>query len=358
MAARSGERAARNTRSIAEARGHAQRPGGRSRIEARFQALLLRVAEHAGEARGLQSAGASPSTRRKPLNDLFSPMSSAERAAFPEHYMRYLRARDGTPCLTTRTLSRREPLFRQISGSRVRMSGRPVVDPEVFQRNLARCAPEPGLDAPTRWALAVAKGNRAERYGVEYKLASRGFEPSGIDDILTYVEIQECYHTRVLLHVLDVLGLECDVGEPVGSVTRAGVRLFSQLPRPALDVLALAFEIIGVAAFHAMRVEARRLFADQPGPLARIDALFAQILVDEVGHVHFLRSRLGAGRLALARAVLVFAKWSLFNDNDEIRSLLEERGALLDLGSLDVDALVDHDAERLPALDLCGAPTC
>lgn len=286
------------------------------------------------------------------MNDLFSPMPSAARAAFPEHYLRYLRARDGRPCLATRTLSRREQLQGPRHAAELRRAGRPVVDPEVFQRNLARCAPEPGLDAATLWALAVAKGNRAERYGVEHKLRLRGFEPAGADDPLTYVEIQECYHTRLLVRVLEVIGLQCEVGEPLGQLTRTGVRLFGQLPRGALDVLALAFEVVGIAAFHALREEARRLFADQPASHARIDAHFAQLLVDEVGHVHFLRSRLGRKRLLLARALLPFARRSLFSDNHEVRLLLEQRGALDDLASLDVDALVAHDPERLPALAL------
>lgn len=282
--------------------------------------------------------------------DVFMPMSSSERTAFPAHYMSYLRRRDGMPCLATRTFEVREVLFRKMAESPVRRAGRPVVDPAVFQRNLARCAPEPGLDAATLWALAVAKGNRAERYGVEYKLGRRGFESDGVDDLLTYVEIQECYHTRLLLRILEVIGLECDVGEPIGALTRAGVRLFAQLPRAVLDVLALAFEVVGIVAFHAMRDEARVLFADQPEPLARIDALFAQLLVDEVGHVHFLRSRLGAHRLGIARAALSLAKRSLFNDNHEIRMLLERRGALSDLARIDVDAIVAADPERLPAL--------
>ena len=283
------------------------------------------------------------------MNDLFSPMPRAERETFPSRYLGYLRRRDGVPCLETRTLSRREAMFRSLTAAPVRCAGRPLIDPEVFHRNLARCAPEPGLDAATLWALAVAKGNRAERYGVEHKLERRGFEPAGVDDPLTYVEIQECYHSRVFVRVLAVVGLDCEVSPPVGWLTRAGVRLFSQLPRPALDVLALAFELVGVVAFHALREQARVVLAAHPAARARVDALLGQVLVDEVGHVHFLRSRLGARRLGLARALLPFARRSLFDDNDEIRMLLEERGALSGLAGVDVDALVAEDADSFAA---------
>ena len=284
------------------------------------------------------------------MNDPFSPMPRAERTAFAAHYLAYLKERDGVPCLATRTLSRREELARRMEARKVRRRGPPAVDPLVFQRNLARCAPEPGLDAATIWALAVAKGNRAERLGVEHKLARRGFEPGGAEDPLTYVELQECYHTRLLLRVLEVIGLSAEIGLPASALTRAGVRLFGRLPRGPLDVLALAFEVVGISAFHALRMEARRLFADEPEPLARIDAHFAQILVDEVGHVHFLRSRLGPAALALSHALLPFARRALFDDNHEIRMLLEKRGALEGLDALDVDALVEDEPERLPAL--------
>lgn len=279
----------------------------------------------------------------------FATMPGKERALFASHYMSYLRERDGVPCLLTRTLSRREAFFRRMDAERTRAVPAPRIDRTVFVRNLRRKAPEPGLDAAMIWALAVAKGNRAERYGVEHKLERRGFEPGGAADALTYVEIQECYHTRLLLRVLSMVGLDCDVGAPVGALTRAGVRLFGQLPRTAIDVLALAFEVVGIAAFRAMREEARELFAEHPHG-GHIDALFAQLLVDEVGHVHFLRSRLGAGGLAMARAALPFAKAALFDDNHEARMLLERRGALWGIEDIDVDGVVAGEPERLPPL--------
>lgn len=279
----------------------------------------------------------------------FLPMSDREREAFPDHYMSWLRARDGMPCLSTRTLSRREDLSASSGKRPVHDKAPPRIDPEVFSRNLARCEPEPGLDRATIWALAVAKGNRAERYGVEHKLAVRGFEPGGADDILTYVELQEVYHTRLLLQVLALVGLHCEVGAPVGAVTRKGIRFMASLPRYWLDVLALPFEVVGITAFSALREEARELFADHP-EIERIDAFFAQILVDEVGHVHYLRSRLGTVRLAMSSALLPFAKTALFDDNHEVKTLLERRGTFTDLGRTDVDAVVMDAPDRLPPL--------
>ncbi|HZO15903.1 MAG TPA: hypothetical protein VFB62_21670, partial [Polyangiaceae bacterium] len=235
-------------------------------------------------------------------------------------------------------LSRREASVRPMPSH-----GNALIDASAFARNLLRCAPEPGLDAPTLWALGVAKGNRAERYGVEHKLETCGFEKA--DAVMTYVELQECYHTRLLLQVLELVGLRCHVGDPVGAVTRAGVRLIAHLPRCLRDVLALAFEVVGIGGFCALRDEARVLFAREP-QLGAIDALFTQILVDEVGHVHFLRSCMGPGRLMAARRVLTFAKSAMFDDNREVASLLERHG-YHDLEHIDLDRIVADAPERL-----------
>lgn len=285
------------------------------------------------------------------MTHAFLPMPDRERAAFAQHYLAYLRRRDGLPDLGERTLSRREEAHSR--ARRGTVGPRAVrIDPSAFSRNLGRREPEPGLDRATIWALAVAKGNRAERMGVEHKLARQGFEPAGVDDPLTYVELQEVYHTRLLLHVLSLAGLDCEVGPPASAITRAGVKLIGELPRSMLEVLALAFEAVGVVAFRALRDEAREIFADEPELGARIDACFAELLVDEVGHVHFLRSRMGPLRLGASRALLPFAKRALFDDNREMKRILTRRGALDRIAYFDPDEAVRGDADRLPDIAL------
>ena len=279
------------------------------------------------------------------MSQAFAPMADRERELFQAHYLRYLRERDGQPCLRDRTFSRREQLFSKVEAMKT-PSIRSLIDPEVFARNLARCEPEEGLHDATLWALAVAKGNRAESLGVETKLKARGFEKAGEEDPLTYVEIQEIYHTRQLLHVLRLVGVPCEIGLPVGSFTRAGIRFMSRSPRRVLEVLALGFEVVGAFAFSLLRSEARRLFPDHPH-IEMIDKLFAQILVDEVGHIEFLRSRMGRKRLALSRAMLPFAKQALFDDNHEMRMLFERRGGLPDVERKDVYSLVADEPDRL-----------
>jgi len=270
------------------------------------------------DRRLLKAAGMTHPTSH--VSHVFDPMPDAERAAFDARYLSQLRARDGLPELSTRTFTLREALFRDLVENPVRRAGRPVVDPEVFARNHLLHEPEPDLDEPMLWALCMAKCNRGERHGVDYKLARKGFDSGGVDDPFTYVEIEETYHTRMLVDALRVIGVEVELVPPRG-LTRWVVEIFGVAPRSFSDVVALDAELIGLAMFKLLLEKARALFADQPAPLARIEALLGGIVVDEIGHIHFLRSRLGPARLAVARAMFHVVARGLLDDNPEVGRL-------------------------------------
>lgn len=280
------------------------------------------------------------------MTDVFQRMPDGARKAFVPHYLAYLREREGVPDLASRTLPKREAFFRALP--KVELD-RPLVDPDVFARNLTRQKPEPGLDRRMLWALAVAKANRAERYGIEFKLGFKGFEKAGADDPYTFVEIQELYHTRIFISLLKAIGLDADILPPAG-LTRMVVMGAGGLPHALSDVIALAAEIAGVAAFRGLLEEARPLFADHPGVLARIELLFGQILVDEVGHVRFLRSRLGPVRLAVARKLLPLVTWGMIDDLPELVALLGRARYLEAVQAADIDGATSPYPDRLPAL--------
>jgi hypothetical protein len=219
----------------------------------------------------------------------------------------------------------------------------------VFDRNVDAAGPEQGLDRRTLWALAVAKANRAERYGIEFKLRTKGFEPAGVEDPYTFVELQELYHTRIFISILRTIGVKADIGAPAG-LTRAVVLAAGSLPHVFSDIVALPAEVTGIAAFHLLLEEARLLFADEPAVLARIELLFGQILVDEVGHVHFLRSRLGPARLAIAHAILPLVTRGMIDDMPELITLLGRARYLAAVRAVDLDRVTAPYPDRVPAL--------
>lgn len=279
------------------------------------------------------------------MSQALTPMSPARRAEFRALYLDHLRRRDGTPDLRARRFDVREKFFAEIDASPVLWQGPPPVDPAVFARNLDRPA-EPGLDEATLWALATAKVNRAERYGVERKIESVGDAHTDVDDPYTFIEVEETYHTRILEDALKTLGLSMTVADPAPT-TRWLIAGMVHLPERLANVAVLCGEIFGVAAFSLLLEKARTLFADQPAVVARIEALFGQILVDEVGHVHFVRSTLGPTGLALARRLLPVLARATLRDLPELERLFGREVLMERVLAAEVDRAAEGYPDRL-----------
>ena len=106
-----------------------------------------------------------------------------------------------------------------------------------------------------------------------------------------------------------------------------------------------------MAFFHLLLHKARELFGDQPGPLARIEELFAQIMVDEVGHVHFARSQLDAAGLAIAKRLLPLVARGILDDMPEYYQLFGRERLMEEILRADVDAAARPYADRFIPFD-------
>lgn len=277
---------------------------------------------------------------------VFEPMPPLERAAFKERYLEHLRRRNGEPDRAHRRFSVREAFFKEIDEHPVRRTGPPVVDQAAFDRYQALHHPAAGLDAAMLWALAVAKSNRSERYGVEYGLehSQRGLNTS---DPMAYIEIEEFYHTRILEDVVHTLGVDMKMMDP-HPLTAFFVRLMVVLPEPLANVLIFCGELAGVAVFRLLLEKARELFADQPEPLRRMETLFRQIIVDEVGHVHNVRSLLGPLRLRFAKLILPAFTYYFLSDIPELTLLFGRERLMSTILAGEVDKAAQDYPERLP----------
>jgi hypothetical protein len=271
------------------------------------------------------------------MQSAFEPMSPRVKAQFRDAYLAYLRGRDGTPDLRAKRFDRRERFFAEIDADPVCWEGAPPVDQAVFDRNYARSKPEAGLDERTLWALATAKTNRGERYGVEYSLAHGRHPTDPSNDPHSFIQVEEVYHTRILEDALRTIGVHTKISAP-NVATRVLVRGMVRMPDQVSDVLVLCGEIFGVAVFSLLLDKARSLFAEQPRALARIEALFAQIMVDEVGHVHFVRSRLRPELVALSRRIAPLVALGAMSDIPELLPLFGKETILQRTLAADVDA--------------------
>jgi hypothetical protein len=280
------------------------------------------------------------------MGHALQPMTADEQSRFCATYLAYLRARDGVPDVAARRFDVREQFFAQIDGSPQRWVGPPPVDQAVFDRNHALAHPEEGLDAATLWALATAKTNRAERFGVELSLEHQHETADALDDPHTYIQIEEFYHTRILQDALATIGLDMEVAPPP-STTRLLVRAMVHLPEDLSNIAVLCGEIVGVTLFSLLLEKARELFAGQPAALERLETLFGQILVDEVGHVHYLRSRMSQAQLAVARPLLPVIAHSILTDIPELGLLFGREEILRRATAADVDHAAAAYPDRL-----------
>ena len=259
--------------------------------------------------------------------DVFLALEPADRRALPARYLEELRARDGEPDLRAHEFTNREPSFEALAERPVRWQGPAPVDQALFDRFLPRgCADDPAasaralgaLDRATLWALCTAKVNRAERFGVAYGVERHGFTAVSERDPFAYIEIEEIYHTRILCEALAVLGIRMELPPPGPVTLDPGEAL---RPPGFSELLVLCGELVGLSVFRLLVDEARRLFGEEASPLARLEALFAQILVDEGGHVLFLRSRLDQPELGLSRRALPAVAAALLTDLPELSLL-------------------------------------
>lgn len=274
--------------------------------------------------------------------NVFTPFSEEGKKLHLADYLHHLRRRNGKINVSTRLFSVREKIFEEIEKNPVYCYG--LADQAAFERNEIRRYPEPALSEVTLWALAVAKSNRTERDGVEYMISKAKQNALGPDDPLTYINIEEFYHTRVLKDALNVLGLKMRLFPPPPMSRMIG-RGVTRIPKPLANVIVLAAEVAGVAAFRLLRDKAAELFADQPEPLKRIHELFQQILVDEVGHVHYVRSQLGPVRLWIAKKILPLVAYGFIYDMPEYKLLFGSR--LMDMIiKADMDSAVAHYPDK------------
>jgi hypothetical protein len=213
-------------------------------------------------------------------------------------YLEHLETRDGAADIDRHVLARREAVLQQLATSPPR-SSRPV-DVEVFRRNFARRAPEPGLDDTMLWLLATAKANQAERYAVTLAELRGLLDLS--DPVRTHISLQEVYHTRLLADVVALFGPTLRPAPPAWPA-RAFIELLLALPERWQLPLAGAAEMAGCVLFRALRDRGAELAASEPAVAARIRLLYDQILTDEIGHVGYVSLRLGRAGRAMMRAL-------------------------------------------------------
>lgn len=166
---------------------------------------------------------------------LFMPLTPSQRASAPADYLVYLAGREGRLDFPSRSLAHREPFFEGLVKDPVR-SELPL-DRPLFRRNHDASTPDAGLSRDMLWLLAVAKANRTEHFGMEVHIVVNGILDGDRAGTQAYVDMQEVYHTRILLEVLRCFDLEVTVGQP-DLATRVLVHAMVRLPHRVAGAVA------------------------------------------------------------------------------------------------------------------------
>jgi hypothetical protein len=258
--------------------------------------------------------------------DPLTPLPDPERKRRLGAYLDFLRVRDGEPNLAQKTLSRREQFFAALEAAPVRWQG--AVDRDAFFAELDRTLAR-RLDNKTVWLLAAAKSNRVEHYGVQLDLALKGdrFAENAHGEHMTFIDLEEFYHTRILKDCCRMFGLEFSLAPP-RSFTRWFAGLVVRSPFRARLVTALCGELFGAVAFQVLW-ETADVFAEQPRVMERLRLLVREILIDELGHVAFGHAMLGAPGLLATRALFPTVASYFLKDLPEFSILAGGRGAFL-----------------------------
>jgi hypothetical protein len=188
----------------------------------------------------------------------------------------------------------------------------------AFAAHLQKPPPE-SIDRRVLWLLAAAKVNRAERYGIDRQLGKtdqRGFDGNPWTQ---FIGLEEVYHGRILADACRACGLENPKIDPP-PMNRAFIHLITALPERLQTPLVLAGEIFGCVAFQVM-YENVGFFDEQPAVAARLRCLTQEILIDEMGHVAYCRSRLGRLGLFVARRLLPLIGYMMLHDMPEFAML-------------------------------------
>jgi hypothetical protein len=234
--------------------------------------------------------------------DLFAPLSPAARSDNRRAYRAFLADRDGTVDAERRTLSRREELMERHIRPPAKLR---AIDAELFERQYRSFDRSLETSDEMLLLLLMVKMNAAEAYGVNRSF-DKAFKRAVADkdDLELVLLLEEGYHTRILLSTSTLYGVNVSTPYSPAAALRALIAGVAEMPQFVARPLLLASELLGVLSFMGMLQLVGHVFKEDPELRDGFEERICEILVDEIGHVSFNRTCLGAAGLAQARVML------------------------------------------------------
>lgn len=275
------------------------------------------------------------------MSSVFDPAVLVINREVNTDYLRFLKERDGAADRRAGTLARREAYFAAIDAHPVPYEGPPL---EADFRAALGAGASSSSPALALWMAIAASANEGEKYSVERILASRPPQADP-EDPMTYIELEELYHTRLLLDAIKTLGVDYAVKAPPLWVRfLASTMIFA--PKSIEYMVVFFSEVVGTVLFAALARKARELVDPATATGGRIVSLIEEILVDEVGHVAFARAQLGPVRLWIAKQTVRALAGAMYRATPAIRALFDTEALAEAAINLDLSTLPAHIRAR------------
>lgn len=251
--------------------------------------------------------------------DIYAPLTPDARRQTRVAYRQFLADRDGTLDLENRTLSRREERMAHYASTGIapRALDRPLFDAQYkrFDRRVE-------TSQEMLLLLTLVKANAAEAYGVNAifdKVYRRVVKKE--DDLEVLLLIEEGYHTRILLSAAKLYDVEITQPFLPTAALRTLIGALGIMPESVSRPLSLAGEVLGTLTFLKLLEVAGRVLKHDPELRDQVEERIVEVLVDEIGHISFNRTCLGAAGLACASKLLPIVATMLGDTMPELRML-------------------------------------
>jgi hypothetical protein len=274
------------------------------------------------------------------LVDIFRPVHPDARRENLAAYQRFLADRDGVLDLDRRQLSRREEgmLRYERPLSRIR-----EIDRELFASQYASFDSKVETPPELLLLIALVKVNAAEAFGVHRnfeRVLRRAVENDDRCELTLLIE--ETYHTRILLSTALSYGIEVKSAFKPPAALRTLIGTIAMSPRFISRPLTLAAETLGVLLFLNLLEKCRVILRHDAELRDAVEERLCEIMTDEIGHVSFNRSCMGAAGIAQSRMLLPMVARGLSGTFPDLVAL----GAMSSAPGDEVAALVSGG--RLP----------
>lgn len=258
------------------------------------------------------------------MSTVFEPLTKAQREQQEKDYLTYIKERDGFPDVHQRTLAKREEVYAAYRANPVTYDGPVPVDEfwEIYNSHGKKASPQSSRMA--LWMNVLARVNSGEKYGVDLGVRRYGKEQPNYEDPLTYLEMEEFYHTHILFDALRVVGVNVSYERPKGMM-KWFVFVISTIPKFfALPAILMA-EIVATMVFLRLWKDAQALFGTTSEAGRRIVWLVEQILLDEIGHIAYAQSKLGPVRLAITKLLMPITAYIMVRMDRSLATLYDAK---------------------------------